>query len=56
MSDVFVHEQGLCESDAHRCRHAIWAFAHVLAGARIGQDCNICDGVFVEGGAVVGDR
>ncbi len=34
----------------------IWAFAHVLAGARVGADCNICDHTFVEGGAVVGDR
>jgi acetyltransferase-like isoleucine patch superfamily enzyme len=34
----------------------VWAFAHVLPGARVGRDCNICDGVFVEGGAVIGDR
>ena len=27
-----------------------------LPGARIGADCNLCDGVFVEGGAIVGDR
>lgn len=35
---------------------SIWAFAHVLAGARIGADCNICDHTFIEGGVVVGDR
>lgn len=34
----------------------VWAFAHVLPGARVGRDCNICDGAFIEGGAVVGDR
>jgi len=34
----------------------IWAFAHVLPGARIGKDCNICDHVFVEADVVVGDR
>jgi UDP-2-acetamido-3-amino-2,3-dideoxy-glucuronate N-acetyltransferase len=34
----------------------IWAFAHVLAGARIGDDCNICDHTLIEGKAVVGDR
>ena len=54
--DVFVHEQGLCESDRVGSGTRIWAFAHVLEGSRIGADCNICDGVFVEGGAVVGDR
>lgn len=55
-TDFFVHEQGLCETDAVGAGTRIWAFAHVLEGARVGADCNICDGVFVEGGAVVGDR
>lgn len=34
----------------------IWAFAHVLRGARVGRDCNVCEGVFVEDGATLGDR
>jgi acetyltransferase-like isoleucine patch superfamily enzyme/dTDP-4-dehydrorhamnose 3,5-epimerase-like enzyme len=34
----------------------VWAFAHILAGAEIGDDCNICDGVFIENDVVVGDR
>jgi acetyltransferase-like isoleucine patch superfamily enzyme len=34
----------------------VWAFAHVLAGARVGTECNICDHAYVESGAVVGDR
>jgi UDP-2-acetamido-3-amino-2,3-dideoxy-glucuronate N-acetyltransferase len=34
----------------------VWAFAHVLSGAVVGRDCNICDGAYVEGGAVIGDR
>jgi acetyltransferase-like isoleucine patch superfamily enzyme len=28
----------------------------VLAGATLGRDCNICDGVFVEGNVTLGDR
>lgn len=56
MSEVFVHEQGLCESSEVGAGTRVWAFAHVLEGARIGADCNICDGVFVEGKAIVGDR
>lgn len=56
MHDVFVHERGLCETEEVGPGTRIWAFAHVLAGARLGADCNICDGVFVEGGVVVGDR
>ena len=53
---VFVHEHGLCESATVGDGTRIWAFAHVLPGARIGADCNICDHVFVENDVVVGDR
>jgi UDP-2-acetamido-3-amino-2,3-dideoxy-glucuronate N-acetyltransferase len=52
----FQHPNALCESESIGERTRIWAFAHVLPGARIGSDCNICDGVFVEGDVVVGDR
>ncbi len=56
MRDVFVHERGLCESVDVGPGTRIWAFAHVLNGARIGANCNICDGVFIEDGVVMGDR
>jgi UDP-2-acetamido-3-amino-2,3-dideoxy-glucuronate N-acetyltransferase len=56
MAEFFVHELGLCETSSVGARTRIWAFAHVLAGARIGEDCNICDSVFIEGAASVGDR
>ena len=52
---MLVHPLALCESDDVGARTRIWAFAHVLAGARIGADCNVGDHAFVEGGAVVGD-
>jgi acetyltransferase-like isoleucine patch superfamily enzyme len=52
---VFVHALALCESDDVGPRTRVWAFAHVLAGARVGADCNVGDHAFVEGGAVVGD-
>ena len=54
--EVFVHPQGLCESSQVGPRTKVWAFAHVMKGARIGAGCNICQGVFVESGAWVGDR
>jgi len=53
---VFIHPQALVESDAIGAGTRVWAFAHVLKGAVIGRDCNICDGVFVEGDVRVGDR
>src|SRR4029453_935184 len=52
---VFVHPQALCESDDVGPRTRVWAFAHVLEGARIGADCNVGGHAFVEGGVVVGD-
>jgi UDP-2-acetamido-3-amino-2,3-dideoxy-glucuronate N-acetyltransferase len=52
----FVHPNGICESPHIGERTRIWAFAHVLPGARLGVDCNICDGVFIENDVVVGDR
>jgi UDP-2-acetamido-3-amino-2,3-dideoxy-glucuronate N-acetyltransferase len=53
---VFVHPKGLCESDRVGPRTRIWAFAHVLAGAQLGADCNVGDHAFIEGGAKLGDR
>jgi acetyltransferase-like isoleucine patch superfamily enzyme len=53
---VFVHEKALCETTEVGPRTRIWAFAHVMRGAVIGADCNICDHVFVETGARLGDR
>src|SRR6478752_5203123 len=54
--DYFVHPQGICESNSVGAGTKIWAFAHVLPGATIGKDCNICDHVFIENDVVIGDR
>ena len=53
---VFIHDRALCESDQIGPRTRVWAFAHVMKGAVIGADCNICDHVYIEGGAVIGNR
>ncbi len=52
----FIHEQALVETESIGPGTRIWAFAHVMPGAVIGADCNICDHTFVEGDVVVGDR
>lgn len=52
----FTHDRALVESERIGDNTRIWAFAHVLPGAVIGADCNICDGVFVENDVVIGDR
>ena len=56
MNKPFTHPNALCESTQVGDGTRIWAFAHVLPGARIGRDCNICDHVFIENDVVVGDR
>ncbi len=52
----FVHSKALCESQEIGRGTKIWAFAHVMEGARVGELCNLCDHVFVESGAVIGHR
>ena len=52
----FVRPQGLCETSTVGEGSRVWAFAHVLPGAVIGRDANICDHVFIENDVVVGDR
>lgn len=54
--NFFRHAQALVESEAIGDNTRIWAFAHVLSGARIGADCNICDHVFIENDVLIGDR
>src|SRR5262245_44591859 len=53
---IFVHPQALCESPTVGPNTRVWAFAHILPGAKIGEDCNICDHVFIENDVVIGDR
>ena len=56
MAEWFKHPQALVESERIGRGTRIWAFAHVLPGAVIGEDCNVCDHTFVENDVVVGDR
>ena len=44
---IYVHEKALCESDKIGPRTRVWAFAHVMKGAKVGADCNIGDHVFM---------
>ncbi len=56
MADFFRHPQALVESERIGKGTRVWAFAHVLPGAVIGEDCNLCDHTFVENDVVIGDR
>lgn len=54
--EYFAHPQALVESTRIGRNSRFWAFAHVLPGAKIGEDCNICDHVFIENDVIIGDR
>jgi len=52
----FKHELAVVESVSIGERTRIWAFSHVLPGATIGDDCNLCDHTFVENDVRIGNR
>ena len=54
--DYFKHSHALVESTLIGKNTRIWAFAHILPNAEIGEDCNICDHVFVENDVTIGNR
>ncbi|WP_205350662.1 WxcM-like domain-containing protein [Vibrio cholerae] len=53
---MYIHELAICESKNIGEKTRVWAFAHILPGAVIGENCNICDGVFIENDVIVGNN
>lgn len=56
MEHHYQHPQALVETMAIGEGTRVWAFAHILPGAVIGSDCNICDHVFIENDVTIGQR
>jgi acetyltransferase-like isoleucine patch superfamily enzyme len=53
----FIHPHALVDENVSIGEGTrVWAFAHALGGAVIGEDCNICDHTFIEGKVSIGDR
>ena len=50
------HTNAIVETENVGAGTRIWAFVHVLPGAQVGADCNLCDHVFIENDVVVGNR
>lgn len=53
---IYIHEKAICDSEDIGDGTRIWAFVHILKGARIGKNCNICDNVFIENDVTIGDN
>jgi acetyltransferase-like isoleucine patch superfamily enzyme/dTDP-4-dehydrorhamnose 3,5-epimerase-like enzyme len=51
-----IHPNAIVETSAIGKDTRIWAFVHILPGAVIGADCNLCDHVFIENDVIIGDR
>ena len=56
MKEAYIHPTALAESREIGAGTRVWAFTHILEGARVGENCNIGDHCFIESGAVVGDN
>jgi len=54
--DYFRHETAIVESPSVGSGTRVWAYVHILPGARIGAECNLCDQVFIENDVHIGDR
>lgn len=54
--NYFKHPHALVESKEIGAGTRIWAFAHIMSGAKIGKKCNIGDHCFVEEKAQIGDN
>ena len=52
----YVHPLALVESEQVGDRTRVWAFAHIMAEAHVGADCNIGEHAFLEAGARVGNN
>lgn len=55
MARYYKHPTARVESKRVGAGTRIWAFAHVLAGAVIGRDCNIGDHCYIESKVEIGD-
>lgn len=52
----FAHPNSLVESEHIGANTRIWAFVAVQKNVIIGEDCNLCNGVYVENGVIIGNR
>jgi len=56
MTPSYIHPTAIVDSHEVGAGTRIWAYAHVLSGAVIGENCNIGNHAYVEAGARIGNN
>jgi len=54
--EIFIHPNALVECKKIGQKTRIWAFAHILSDATIGENCNINDHTFIENDVILGNN
>jgi acetyltransferase-like isoleucine patch superfamily enzyme len=54
-TNLIIHPSSIVDTNRVGENTRIWAFVHILKGAEIGKECNICDHVFIENDVIIGD-
>ena len=52
----YIHPAAIVETSQVGDDTRIWAFVHILKGASVGKNCNICDHCFIENDVRIGDN
>jgi acetyltransferase-like isoleucine patch superfamily enzyme len=56
MKEIYLDKTSVINTDQLGSGTTIWQFCVVLAGARIGQNCNINSHCFIENDVIIGDN
>jgi len=57
MSDLFIHDTAIVDKGAEiGAESRVWAWCHIMTGAKIGKHCNIGENAFIEGNVTLGDN
>jgi acetyltransferase-like isoleucine patch superfamily enzyme len=56
MNKVQIHPNAIVETNEIGENTRIWAFVHILNGAKIGKNCNICDHCYIEYNVTIGNN
>jgi len=53
--NTYIHPTAIVDTKKIGDGSNVWAFVHVLGGAKIGKNANICDHCFIENDVSIGD-